>query len=170
MPKGITKEHLITTTLMVVWLVICTVILTKLHIHDKWPAFLAVIFFFNVHFDTSSLKTIFGAGAMGLSIGYTMPIILSVLAPIVGGEIAFYMLIGIVLFVIIGLGPIARFLFNPVTFTYALLALLHLKEVPAHTFQWLGIHFLGGALCISGIYGIVRMMNKNGVHDGEATH
>lgn len=163
----ITKQHLITTTLMVLWLVISTVILTKLHIHDTWPAFLAVIFFFNFHFDTSMLKTIFGGGAMGLLIGYTVPIILSTLTPVFGAEMAFYMLNGIVLFIIIGLAPIARFLFNPVTFAYVLLALLHIQEVPEHTLQWLAIHFLGGALCICGIYGIVRMMNKNAT---EETH
>jgi uncharacterized membrane protein SirB2 len=155
-------KHLATTLLLCSWLVICTIIFYKLHVEATWCAYLAVIFFFNSHFDTGSLKTIFGSGAMGLAIGYAMPHILATLTPIFGAETAFYLLVFIVLGIIIGLGPIAHHsLFNPITFAYALLVLLHIGEAATHTLEWIAIHFFGGALCIVGIIGVVKLMNRN---------
>ncbi|MCT4635702.1 MAG: hypothetical protein N4A31_05640 [Rickettsiales bacterium] len=164
------KQHLTTTVSFVTWLVICTAIFHKLHVHATWPAYLVVIFFFNSHFDTSKLKSIFGGGTMGLILGYTFPIILSTLTPIIGPEYAFYALIGITLLAIIGLGPVADFLFNPVTFAYALLVLLNMGEVHEHIFTWLLTHFIGGALCIGGIYGVVKIMHKNASNEEKAAH
>ncbi|HKK95139.1 MAG TPA: hypothetical protein VJ916_02285 [Anaerovoracaceae bacterium] len=154
------KEHLIRTISFVTWLVICTVIFHKLQIHATWPAYLVVIFFFNSHFDISNLKSIFGGGAMGLVLGYTFPTILGTLTPVMGPEYAFYALIAITLLIILGLGPVAHYLFNPVTFAYSLLALINIGEVQEQFFVWLTTHFIGGALCIGGIYGVVKMMNK----------
>lgn len=164
------KQHVIRTISFVTWLVICTVIFHKLHVHATWPAYLVVIFFFNSHFDTSQLKTIFGGGTMGLLLGYTFPIIIGAFAPMIGPEYAFYALIGIALLAIIGLGPLAHFLFNPVTFAYSLLVLLNMNVVHEHFFEWLLTHFAGGALCIVGIYAVVKIMNRYSGNKEEAAH
>lgn len=162
--KKIPMKHVIMSVLMAAWLTTCTVIFHKMHI-ASWPAYLAVIYFFSFHFDTNMLKKIFGGGATGLLIGYTMPIILGTLTPLIGGEYAFYVMIAGILFTIICLGAIADFMFNYIAFTYSLLCLLNIKDVTASAPNWLITLFLGGALCISGIHGVVKFMTRNDSQD-----
>lgn len=156
----ITKAHLVLSTLFVTWLVICNIIFEELNIHDTWPAFFICIFFFAYELDLKRIKEIFMGATSGLVLGYTIPIVLGTLAPIVGLQIAFNFYLAMVLFLILATKPVAHTILNPVTFTYALMCLLNVEHVMDHAVQWGAIMFLGGSLLIGGIIGIVKMLTK----------
>ncbi|MEJ8553370.1 hypothetical protein [Tepidibacter sp. Z1-5] len=156
----ITKAHLKLTTLIVTWLVICNVIFEQLHIHDAWPAFFISVFFFAYELDTKRLKEIFIGAASGLVLGYSIPIVLGILAPIFGPQIAFNMYLAMVLFFIMATKPIAHTALNSITFAYGTLCLMNITEITDHVVEWGLIMVFGGLLLIGGIIGIVKILAK----------
>ncbi len=157
----ITKGYLILSVLFVAWLVICNVILTDIFkIHDTWPAFFICIFFFAYELNTGRLKEIFLGAVSGLIIGYTIPIALDMLTPVLGASLGFNLYLAVVLFIIIGSKPIAHTYLNPVTFTYALMCLINVTRVHDHIIEWGVIMLLGGALLVAGLLGVVKVLSK----------
>ncbi|WP_234496578.1 hypothetical protein [Vibrio maritimus] len=154
------SAHMTKTLMLTIWIVAGTVILQKLGIHDKWPAFLALIFFFEAKFDLSKLKNIFAAGIVGIAMGMLIPATLSTLAPMVGGENAFYIYVAGVVLITIGMGPIAHFAFSYITFAYVVMCILHKDHVVEHGFSWMAVALLGGAMYIAGVTAIAKFLEK----------
>ncbi|MCJ2377033.1 hypothetical protein LNL84_09320 [Vibrio sp. ZSDZ34] len=157
------SAHLTKTLMLTVWIVTGTVILQKLGVHDKWPAFLALIFFFEAKFDLSKLKNIFGAGVVGILMGMLIPTVLGALTPVVGGENAFYIYVAGVVLITIGMGPVAHWAFSYITFAYVVMCILHAKEVTAHGFTWMTVLALGGAMYIVGVTLIAKYLERKAV-------
>ncbi|MGF1777932.1 hypothetical protein [Vibrio nomapromontoriensis] len=152
------SAHITKTVLLTLWIVAGTAILQELGIHDKWPAFLALIFFFEAKFDLSKLKNIFAAGVAGIAMGMLIPSVLGALAPYVGGLNAFYIYVGGVVLITIGLGPVAHFAFSYITFAYVVMCILHKDHVVEHGFSWMATGLLGGAMYIAGVTVIAKFL------------
>lgn len=156
----ITRQHFVVTTLFVAWLVTSNILFMVLNIHHTWPAFFICIFFFAYGLNPGRVKEIYAGAVSGLIFGYLLPFYLGVMAPVLGVKAALNVYIALVLFIILILGPVAHTLVNPVSFTYALMCLIHIEEIHEKIVEWGLMTILGGTFIIGGIYGIGAMMKK----------
>lgn len=157
----ITKQHFIQTILFAAWLTLCNIIFTEMHIHHTWPAFFICIFYFAFGLNPARVKEIYAGSISGLVFGFLLIPYLGAVSPVLGGAMALHSFIFLVLFIILMLGPVAHTYVNPISFTYALMCLIHVNEIQESIFEWGVMTVIGGSLIIGGIYGITKILNRN---------
>jgi|GEM_PF-6753881 len=171
--KGITRTHMLMTLLFTVFLIVSFVSFHKLHIIDTWPAMFAIFYFFIFEFKKEKIITIFAGAFVGLLIGLALPSAMGCLVPIFGAENSLYLFVGIAIFFVILLGPVAPALFNPITFTYAYLSVINAKSIPSNWLNWLLLMIVGGGILVGGIYGLnclLRKLGNSNVAETETYH
>jgi hypothetical protein len=153
----LSKDRLVFGVFLIVLVALGEIVLAHFKL-ATWPAFMVMIFFFEVHMDMKKAANILVGGLFGIANLIIIKIFLEAAAPSLGLELAKLIYILVFVYAIVALGEIVPVLFNNYTFMYFLVAAVAAKAPNPNVFSWMGVEVVGGALFIAGILGIVKIL------------
>jgi len=148
------KVTIVAALVISVWLCVTLFGLNSFGIHDSWPAFLVLLFFFESGAKTEKLKSIFLGAAVGLLVALCLFKGVELLAPTLGLQMSIFVMVFLSVFLLIALGDISHVLFNNYAFCYFTVALIYQQQA---TIQWLLVLFLGGGFFVGAV---ILSLNK----------
>ena len=122
-----------------------------------WPAFMVMIFFFEVHMDTKKAPAILAGGLFGIANIILIKMFLGVAAASMG-EWALLVYVLVFVYLIVALGEVVPIIFNNYAFMFFLVAGVAAKGPEPNVFVWMGVELIGGAIFIAAIMGIMKIM------------
>lgn len=151
------KQRLIFGLYLLVLIAVAEIAFGKLGV-PPWPAFIAMIFFFEAHMDVKKVPQILVGGAFGIGLILTAKPFIGALAPVLGAELARLAFILVLVYAIVALGEMLPLLFNNYAFMYLTVTGIAVTQAGANPFVWMGVTVLGGAVLIAGVVGIGKLM------------
>lgn len=151
------KQRLIFGLYLLVLIAAFEIVSGKLHI-PAWPAFLAMIFFFEAHLDVKKAPQILVGGAFGIALILLATPIITALAPLIGADLGRLVYILALVYAIVAFGEMVPILFNNYAFMYLTVTGLAVQLPNPNPFLWMAIALVGGAILIGGVVAIGRMM------------
>jgi hypothetical protein len=132
--------------------VLALIVITELlSIHFKlpaWPAFVAWILFFGEHMNPKSAPRILIGAAVGIGLVMLAPIVIGVLAPLIGLEWGRLIYILAAVYAIFAFGEMIPLILNNHTFMFFTVAGLALTAPNPNPRLWLVMEAVGGGLLI----------------------
>jgi hypothetical protein len=123
-----------------------------------WPAFMAMILFFIEHMDPKKAPPILIGGVTGIGAILLATPIITVLAPLVGVELARLLFIGGIVYAIVAFGTMVPIAFNNYAFLYLIVTGLAVQLPNPNPLLWMGMTVVFGGLLIAGVIGIGKSM------------
>ena len=123
-----------------------------------WPAFMAMIFFFVEHMDTSKAPHILVGGVFGIACILLAKPVVGALAPMLGVEMATLAYILGIVYAIVAFGEMAPMFFNNYAFMYLTVTGLAMYLPQPNPYLWMAVAGIGGGALIAGVVGIVKLM------------
>lgn len=153
------KERLIFGIFLLVLIVIVDLILHHFHL-PNWPAFMVMIFFFEVHMDIKKASHIIVGGLLGILCVVLTGIFVNAFAASLGALTARLIFICLVVYAIVAFGEILPMFFNNYAFMFFLVSGLAsgVADPAPNPWLWMAIELVAGVLVILGIVGIGKLM------------
>jgi len=151
------KQRLIFGLYLLVLIAAAEIVMGKLAV-PPWPAFLAMIFFFEAHMDLKKARHILAGGTFGIALILLAKPTIAALAPLLGVELARLAYILILVYAIVAFGETLPMLFNNYAFAYLTVTGIAVTQAGANPFLWMAVTVLGGAALILGVVGILKLM------------
>ena len=153
--RGFKKQTVIIGLIVATWLCVTLFGIQLFGLHDGWPAFLVLLFFFETGAKVEKLKNIFCGGAVGILLALGFFLGVEFLEPMMGLGTAIFAMVFLIVFLIIVLGDISHTLFNNYAFCYFTVSLIYSEQA---TLEWLLVLFLGGAFFIGGVWFLMKQI------------
>lgn len=150
------------------WVIVLNIIIIMLQIPGGWTLFFANIFFFEMGADVKKLKTIFWGGSTGLACAWILAMTEGVLGPVIGGLPALFIVLALIIYIIIVLGPIVPSCFNNVAFAFLTISTINMQQVASGTLSYLIVFIIGGVIMIGGCILILKLFEKVAEKGAEA--
>lgn len=132
------------------WVIVLNIIIIIMQIPAGWTLFFANIFFFQMGADVKNLKSIFCGGTTGLICAWILAMAESVLGSVIGIMPALFIVLALIIYVIIVLGPLVPSCFNNVAFAFLTISTINMNKVASETLSYLVVFIVGGAIMIGG--------------------
>jgi hypothetical protein len=126
-----------------------------------WPAFMAMIFFFVEHMDIKKVSHILVGLTFGIGLILLATPIITLLAPIMGVELARLTFVLVLVYAIVAFGEMAPMFFNNYAFMSLTVTGLAVQLPNPNPFLWMGMAAVGGGLLIAGVVGIGKLMQAS---------
>lgn len=131
--------------------------LNAIGIHDGWPAFLLLLFFFEGGAKREKIKSIFSGATVGLLFALGLFFGVELLAPALGMQVSIFAMVFLAIFLLIVLGDLSHTLFNNYAFCYFTVALIFAEQ---STLKWLFVLYAGGAFLLVGVIYFLKLIHK----------
>lgn len=151
------KQRLIFGLYLLVLIAAAEVVMGHLKL-PAWPAFMAMIFFFEAHMDVKKVAHILVGGAFGIGLILLFKPVIGALAPALGVELATLALVLALVYAIVAFGEMLPVLFNNYAFMYLTVTGIAVLQPNPNPFVWMGMTLIGGAALIAGVVGILKLM------------
>jgi len=156
---GLKKDRLIFGVFLLVLIIAIELVLHEWHL-PAWPIFMVMIFFFEMHMDTSRAHRIILGGLVGIGCYVATVKFVETTAPWLGIATARLAFICTVVYAIVAFGEILPAIFNNYAFMFYLISGLAAQAGKPAPLLWAAMEVVGGALVILGILLIRRIMAK----------
>jgi hypothetical protein len=151
------KQRLIFGLYLLVLIAAFEIVTGKLHL-PAWPAFIAMIFFFEAHMDVKKVPAILVGGAFGIALILLATPIITALAPLIGADLGRLVYILALVYAIVAFGEMVPILFNNYAFMYLTVTGIAVQLPKPNPFLWMAMTLVGGAILLGGVVAIGRMM------------
>jgi hypothetical protein len=144
--------------LPVVTLLLIAELLSMHYKVPAWPAFVAWVLFFGEHMNPRSAPAILIGAAVGIGLVILAPLVIGVLARLVGAEWGQLIYILAAVYAIFAFGEMIPLILNNHTFMFFTVAGLALMAPNPHPELWLLVELAGGGLLIGATIIIGRVL------------
>ncbi|MGO9138039.1 MAG: hypothetical protein ACLP9S_16815 [Syntrophales bacterium] len=151
------KDRLIFGVFLIIVIALAEIILGHLKF-PAWPAFMVMIFFFEVHMDIKKAANILVGCLFGIANLILIKIFLGAAAASLGLELATLVYVIVFVYLIVALGELVPVIFNNYAFMAFLVAAVAANAPAPNVLVWMGVELVGGAIFIAAILGIVKIM------------
>ncbi len=151
------KQRLIFGLYLLVLIAAFEIVTGKLHL-PAWPAFIAMIFFFEAHMDVKKAPHILVGGAFGIGLILLATPIITALAPLIGADLGRLVYILALVYAIVAFGEMVPILFNNYAFMYLTVTGIAVQLPNPNPFLWMAMTLVGGAILVGGVVAIGRIM------------
>ncbi len=153
------KERLLFGCALLVLIVLVELVLHRFHL-PTWPAFLVMIFFFEMHMDRARIPHLLLGGLVGIGCYMLTVQFVQAVAPVWGAELARLVFICAVVYAIVAFGEILPTIFNNYAFMFFLVSGLAARQADSTPapWTWMAVALVAGTAVIAGILVIRRLL------------
>lgn len=138
-------------------IVLAVVVLGHLKL-PTWPAFLAMILFFMEHMNPKKVSEILVGAVFGIACIILAGIIVKMLAPALGVELATIAFIVGIVYLLVAFGEMVPVVFNNYAFLYLTVAGVAAQAGNPQPIVWMAVALVGGGALIGSVMGIGKIM------------
>lgn len=152
MNKEVSKQAILTSVLITIWIFVVNVVTPLITTAPPWPMFFVTIFFAVLGNDPKNIKMIALSGGAGILIGFILMTVLGIVAPIFGILPSFLVLLFIALGTIIIGGNWFPLFLNNITFGYLTICAIDIPSIPDMFVSWILMFIIGGVIILGGVF------------------
>ena len=135
-----------------------------------WPAFMAMIFFFLGEMNVKKVPNILVGGTAGIAGILLAKPIITLLAPMMGVELATLTFVLVIVYAIVAFGEMVPVVFNNYMFMYLTVSGIAVQAPNPNPLLWMLMTVVGGGLLIAGVIGILKLMAATAGASAQVTH
>lgn len=158
--EKITHIKLLTSFLIVLWILFTIWLLNLMGLATAWPAFTVLNLLSLTGFDKQNIIKVFVSSTSGIIFGVIFMSSISIATPILGGTLAVYVSLFIILMVLLSVDVLFPMFINTHAFIVFTYAMVNITQFAGEWTKLLITVYVGGGIALAGVLAIIKFITK----------
>ena len=158
--KKITGIKILTSFLIVIWILLTIWVLHLMGLTTAWPAFTVLNLLSLTGFDKQNIIKIFVSSTVGIILGVIFVYSISMTTPLFGATLSVYICLFIILMILLTVDVVFPMFLNTHTFIVFTYAMVNVTQFAVEWSKLLLTVYIGGGIALAGVMAIIKFIAK----------